>query len=143
MQFGDELAVTTISTTKKEMKFLPQLIISFMLLTGCDAVNHLQYAIENKTDHTIRVHIPNYPIDPERQEFSTKVDTTIEIKPKESLWIGTSPMDIDFPWATKRIYEETPGICGLKSIEKDTVFELDCTKSSWKYKKRWSTLKIE
>lgn len=114
-----------------------------MLLTGCDAVNHLQYAIKNKTNHTIKIHIPDYPIDHQLQEFSARVDTILEIRPKESLWIGTSPMDIDFPWATKRIYEQTPGICGLESIENDTIIELDCTKRHWKYRKRWSTLEIE
>ena len=112
-------------------------------LIACDAVNHLQYSLENKTDENIRIHIQNYPIDRNQGIFSAKVDTIIMISPKESIWVGTSPMDINFPWATKTIYKKSPGICGLERIEKDTILKLDCTKSSWKYKKRWSTLELK
>lgn len=113
------------------------------ILISCDAVNHLHYSVQNKTDKNIRIHVPNYPIDPNQGEFSTKVDTIIEIKPNESLWIGTSPMDIDFPWVTKNIYKKAPGICGLELIEIDTLILLDCTRENWRYKKRWSILKIK
>lgn len=113
------------------------------MLMSCDAVNHLHYSIQNKTERKISVHVPNYPIDNSQGNFSARVDTIIEIKPNESLWIETSPMDIDFPWATKNIYKEAPGICGLALIENDTVIKLDCSTASWKYKKRWSTLKIK
>ena len=52
-------------------------------------------------------------------------------------------MDIDFPWATKNIYEKNPGICGIELIHKDSVIPLDCSKSLWKHKARWSMLKIK
>ena len=111
-------------------------------LFSCDAVNQLYYSVQNKTAKNIHLHIPNYPLEPHEGGFSAITDTIIEIKPNETIWVGTSLMDIDFPWATKNIYKETPGICGLELIKNDTVIKLDCTNSSWKYKKRWSTLKI-
>ena len=123
-------------------KYISISLISITLI-GCDAVNHLQYSVVNKTDKNIQIHIPNYPIDRNQGIFSAKVDTIILIQPKESLWVGTSPLDINFPWATKAIYKKHPGICGLERIENDTVIKLDCTKSSWKYKKRWSNFKLK
>ena len=127
------------------MKFGKHILLGLVSVTlfACDAVNHLHYSVQNRTYKNIRIHVPNYPIDPNQGEFSAKVDTIIEIKPNESLWVGTSLMDINFPWATKNIYKESPGICGLELIENDTLVELDCTKSRWKYKKRWSTFKIK
>jgi len=119
------------------------IVLTAITLISCDAVNHLQYAVKNKTDKKIRLHIPSYPIDPSQGEFSAKVDTIIEIRPNESLWVGTSLMDLNFPWATKNIYKNTPGICGLELVENDTLIKLDCTNASWKYKKRWSILKIK
>jgi hypothetical protein len=119
------------------------IVLTSITIFSCDAVNHLQYAVQNKTDKNIRLHIPSYPVDPNQGEFSAKVDTIIEIRPNESLWVGISPMDIDFPWATKNIYKNTPGICGLTLVKNDTLIKLDCTNTSWKFKKRWSTLKIK
>jgi hypothetical protein len=126
------------------MKQLNYFLLAILALTivSCDAVNRLQYFVKNKTDQTIRVHISDYPIDLGR-EFSEAVDTLIELKPNASHWVGTSPMDIDFPWATKNIYKNVPGICGLELVQNDTIIPLDCTKSSWKYKRRCSTLKIK
>ncbi len=116
--------------------------LAAIALFSCDAVNHLYYSVQNKTVKNIHLHIPYYPLEPLRGEFSAITDTIIEIKPNESIWLGTSLMDIDFPWATKNIYKENPGICGLELIKNDTVIKLDCSNSSWKYNKRWSTLKI-
>ena len=126
----------------KTGKYISLCLLS-VILYSCSAVNHLYYSVQNKTDKNIRIHIPNYPIDPNQGEFSTRVGTIIEIKPNESIWVETSPMDIDFPWATKNIYKKTPGICGLELIESNTLIKLDCTYENWKYKKRWSTLKIK
>ncbi len=122
--------------------FLVLLFSLYIGLSSCDAVNRLQYSLQNKTEETIRVRIPNFPIEPEKGEFSTRLDTIIEIAPGQSLWIGSSPTDINFPWATKNIYKEAPGICGLELIAQGSLIKLDCSKASWKYKKRWSTLKI-
>lgn len=114
-----------------------------MTLIACDAVNHIQYIVKNQTDQTIRLHIPHFPVDPNQGMLSQQVDTIIEVKPNEFLWVGTSPMDIDFPWAAKKIYKKSPGVCGIELIEKDTLINLDCTDSSWKYKRNCSTLKIK
>ncbi len=126
------------------MKVKNYFLVALTTLTfvSCDAVNRLQYFVKNKTDQTIHVHISAYPIDVGR-EFSEAVDTLIELKPNASHWVGTSPMDIDFPWATKNIYKKTPGICGLELVQNGAIIPLDCTKSSWKYKRRCSTLKIK
>jgi hypothetical protein len=130
---------------REKMKIINYISIALIaiILISCDAVNHLHYAVQNKTDKNIRLHIPSYPVDPNQGEFSSKVDTIIEIRPNESLWVGISPMDIDFPWATKNIYKNTPGICGLGLVKNDTLIKLDCTNISWKYKKRWAILKIK
>lgn len=128
---------------KMKIKYYILVALTAITLISCDAVNHLRYSVQNKTDENIRIYIPNYPLDPNQGEFRAKVDTIIEIKPNESLWVGTSPMYIDFSWTTKNIYKQTPGICGLELVEKDTIIRLDCTNSSWKYKKKWSTLKIK
>lgn len=117
--------------------------LSAMFLLSCDAANHLQYAVKNKTDKIIRLHIPSYPVDSNQGEFSVKVDTLIEIRPNESIWVGSSPLIIDFPWATKKIYIKNPGLCGLELLEKDKLIQLDCTSANWKYKKRRSTLTIK
>lgn len=119
------------------------LLLVSMALISCDAVNQLRYSVRNDRSESIKVHIPNFPIEPNKGQFSARVDTIIEIRPKEELWIGTSPPDIDFPWATKRIYKKSPGICGIELVESESVIPLDCSKENWKYKKRWSTLEIE
>ncbi len=119
------------------------IVLTAIILISCDAVNQLHYVVQNKTDKNIRLHISSYPVAPNQGEFSAKVDTIIEIRPNKSLWVGTSPMDIDFPWATKNIYKNTPGICGLELVENDTLIKLDCTNLSWEYIKRRSTLKIK
>ena len=113
------------------------------ILISCDAVNQLQYSVLNKTDKSKRLHVPRYPIDPSQGVFSVTVDTIIEVQPNQSVWVGTSPRDIDFPWATKNIYKKAPGICGLELVQNDSLIELDCTESRWKYKNRWSTLKLK
>ena len=136
------VAIKIISRKLKLGKHITIAVVS-MVLISCDAVNHLQYFVQNKTNNKIRIHIPYYPIDHNHGEFSAKVDTIIEIEPNESFWVGTSSMAIDFPWATKRIYKKFPGLCGLELIRNDTLFKLDCTELSWKYKKRKSTLKIK
>lgn len=116
--------------------------IGFMLLHSCDSVNRVYYSVENKRNEEIRIHVPEYLIEPQKDVFSTRVDTIIGLKPGEAIWIATSPMKIGFPGTAKKIYKEGPGVCGLELIEKDTVIQLGCTKSEWKYSRRESILKI-
>lgn len=134
-----------ISLVVLKLKIRKQILmfLLFLILTSCDAVNHLQYYVQNKRNKSIKLHLPSYPIVSSQGEFSVKVDTIIEIQPNEKAWIRTSPMDIDFPWATKKIYKTNPGLCGLELIENDSLIKLGCTKSSWNYSKGCSTLKIE
>lgn len=119
------------------------LLACSIYLYSCDAVIQLHYTVKNKRKESIKVHVPNYPTGKKLSPFSSKVDTIIEIQPNESMWIGSSMTDIDFPWATKTIYRKHPGICGLELIENDTIIPLDCSSETWKYRKRLSTLKIK
>lgn len=113
------------------------------LISSCDAVNRLHYSVENKTEQTIWVRVPNFPSEREIGIYGARIDTILEIAPNEKLWVGSSPTDIDFPWATKNIYKQSPGLCGLELLGHDSAIKLDCSSSNWKYKKRWSTLKIK
>lgn len=119
------------------------LIFTVLILTSCDAVIQLHYAVKNKSNKSIKIHVPQYPIGKKRNMFSPTVDTVLEIQPNQTVWIRSSMTDIDFPWATKNIYKKHPGVCGLELIKEDTVISLGCTSASWKYRKRWSTLKVK
>lgn len=118
-------------------------LLTVVFLTGCDAVNRLFYVVENKTDSTVQLHVPDFPYEPEKGSFSSVTDTIIELLPNQKVWVGASLTDIDFPWATKNIYKNYPGICGLERIQNDTLVPLDCTKSAWKYTRKTSVLKIK
>ena len=118
-------------------------LLLLIILNSCDAANHVFYSVKNNSKEHIKLHVPKFQTEPSKGAFSTTVDTIIKLTPDQSIWIGTSPMDIDFPWATKKIYRISPGICGLELIESDTVIKLDCSKSNWKYKRKQSILKIK
>ncbi len=128
------------------MKYLIISILFIFFINSffsCDAVNHLHYMVENKTDQPVLIHVPRYEIQEGKGAFNSKKDTILVLKPKEKIWIAASLMDIDFPWATKKIYREHPGICGLELIEKDSVIPLNCDQSSWKYSSRHATFIIK
>ena len=76
--------------------------VVIVLMQSCDAINQLQYAVYNQSENAIKLHIPKYPINRDQGVYSTYVDTIIEISPGEQIWIGSSPVSIDFPWATKK-----------------------------------------
>lgn len=124
-----------------EWKFGLYLLLSFVIFTGCDSVVRVLYGVKNKTKKNIRVHVPNYQAD-FNNKYSAQIDTIIELKPKELLWVRISPSQIIVPWAVKSIYKKNPGICGLELIENDTVIALGCSRDHWKYKRRCSILKI-
>lgn len=119
------------------------IITSLGFLTSCDAVNHLFYDIKNKTNTTVDLFIPYFISDFSRGESSDRVDTVIRIAPNQRLAISMSMMDIGFPWSTKEIYKESPGVCGLEILQPDTIIPIDCTKKEWKYWRGTSTLKIK
>ena len=112
------------------MKYLIISILFIFFINSffsCDAVNHLHYMVENKTDQPVLIHVPRYEIQEGKGAFNIKKDTILVLKPKEKIWIAASLMDIDFPWATKKIYREQPGICGLELIEKIVSFHSTAT----------------
>lgn len=112
-----------------------------LLLTGCDAMLNMTYTVENKTKSEIQVFVPNFPIDSVLSIYGKVQDTILIIKPEEEIIVGIQNK-IDFPWATKNIYKNTPGICGLKILNNDIATDIGCDKTEWKYKKRNSKLKI-
>ncbi len=119
------------------MKF--KLIILLFALTSCDAVNQLSYYVKNNTDRAIEIMIPNYSMDRRIAFQSSLTDTTITIPAGEKIWVGNSPTDIDFPWATKNIYKEHPGKCGIQF--KNDI--LPCDKNNWKYRRKTSIFVVK
>lgn len=113
------------------------------LLMSCDAMVHLSYSVENKTSEPIQVFIPNYSEDHfSLYTLDARRDTTMVLQPKEKMVIGGASK-IDFPWGAKNIYREYPGICGVKMVKQDTMIELGCSKSEWKYHRQNTNLKIK
>lgn len=125
----------------KKLK-LVWLIIPALVFIGCDAMLQMTYIIHNKSDHDVTLFIPNYPIDTFPRVYGETKDTIINLKPNEKKIIGIDNK-IDFPWARKNIYKNNPGICGLKKINTDSIIDLGCSKSEWKYKKGYALLKIK
>lgn len=112
------------------------------ILTGCDRFLYVRYSVINETNKNIKVHVPQYPNNVEQIFLSNKIDTIIELKPGEQLRIG-SRSDIGFPWTTKKIYREHPGVCGLELIKNDSIIPLDCRTKDWHYKKKCSILTLQ
>ena len=118
------------------------LIFTIAFLTSCDAMLHMTYTVQNKTESEIKLFVPNFPTDSVLSIYGGKQDTTLIIKPNQEIVVGIGSK-IEFPWGTKNIYKNQPGICGIKRISNDTIIELGCTKKEWKYKKRNSKMKIK
>ncbi len=123
------------------------LLSIFILLTAslvsCDAVVHLSYSVENKTSAPIQLFVPNYSADHFSMYNSNQPkDTAITLAPNEKFIVGGATK-IDFPWGAKNIYKDHPGKCGLKIIERDTLIDLKCTQTEWKYQRRNSNLQLK
>ena len=101
-------------------------------LSSCDAYISLSYVVKNKTSEPVKVFVPNYSRD--HSPFGSRRDTVLVIAPHNYERVGGTMPDIDFPWATRRIYRESPALCGLKLIKADTTIEIPCTKKKWKYR---------
>lgn len=119
-------------------------LIAFLIFTSivsCDAYIQLHYVVENKSDSEVSIRVPNYKIG--GQFSGESVDTLLQILPGETVWIGCSLHDVDFPWATKNIYQAHPAVCGIEVHHKDSVSEIPCHSKAWKYKKRQSIYRIK
>ncbi len=122
------------------MKFI-LFLFSVLLLSSCDAFVRLPYYIENKTSGPLKVFVPHYQAD---GAFGRSVDTTLEIGPHSGAFIGSTMPRVTGPLgATRRIYRESPGFCGLKLVKQDTTIALACTKKEWKLRRGISVLKIK
>ena len=119
-------------------------VIAFFV-SSCDALLHMSYSIENKSKNDVRLFVPN-AIGSRKGYFDPRgeaKDTIVLLKKGEAIVIGYD-MKIDFPWGTKNIYKNQPGICGIKNLTSaNTQFEYACTKKEWKYKRRNSALIIK
>jgi hypothetical protein len=120
------------------------LLFSFaVVFTSCDAINQLHYVVKNKTTEELTIKVPNYPVNYLFGVYSVSVDTIITLLPNQTLLVGVSPTDINFPWATKKIYKKTPGICDLAIVEQDTLIQLNCSNAVWRYKNKTSILTLK
>lgn len=111
-----------------------------LLFGSCDAYISLGYIVKNKTSEPVKVWVPDYSGD--HSLYGSPRDTVFVIAPHDYERVGGTMPDIDFPWATKRIYKEGPGLCGLKLIKADTTIDIPCTKKKWKYRHGVSRLTI-
>ena len=120
------------------------ILVSLMpvLLTSCDAMLTMSYAVKNKSKNKIGLYIPNYPTDGNFNQFSKRRDTLIWLLPNEEIIVGRNSK-IDFPWATKNIYRNQPGICGIEVMKPELIERIGCTKKEWKYRKGIATLRIK
>lgn len=118
------------------------LLMTISLLTSCDAFLEMVYVVENKSSDKVELFIPNHPIDGRFPSVYESKDTILILKSKEKIIVGARNK-IGFPWGCKNIYKNSPGICGLKKIDSDTLMEIGCSNKEWKYKKGCSTLKIK
>lgn len=112
----------------------------FLSLLSCDAVNRVAYTVKNKQSSVIRIYVPFYS---PNGGYSHAKDTVLTLKPGEERHIATSMMKIGFPSDSKKIYRESPGICGVKLITADSAKTFGCTQKEWKYHGGMSTLKIK
>ncbi|MES2133371.1 MAG: hypothetical protein V4506_13570 [Bacteroidota bacterium] len=109
--------------------YISVLVLSF---SSCDAYISLSYVVKNKTSEPVKVWVPNYSRD--HSPYGKRSDTVLVIAPHDYERVGGTMPDIGFPWATRRIYRESPALCGLKLIKADTTIEIPCTKKKWKYR---------
>lgn len=129
------------------MKPIPVLFLFTLafFISSCDALLQMNYSIENKSKNDVRLFVPN-AIGSSKGYFDRlgeAKDTIVLLKKGEAIVIRYA-MKIDFPWGTKNIYKNQPGICGIKNLTSpDSHFEYGCTKKEWKYKRRNSALIIK
>lgn len=95
----------------------------------------ITYTVENKSESKITLFVPGYITDTFLSIYSQKRDTFLIIKPNEKLIVGVGNK-IGFPWCSKNIYHNQPGKCGIKRVYIDTMIEMGCSKTEWKYKRR-------
>ncbi len=116
-------------------------LLPTFILVGCDAMLLMTYTVENRSKNEVKLFVPNFP-DSSLSLFGKFTDTTLTLQPNDKIVVGFDSK-IDFPWATKNIYRNKPGKCGIKKIETDTMIPLGCSKSEWKFKRGSSNLKIK
>lgn len=117
------------------------LLTTIPIITGCDAVIHISYLVENSTNQNVDVFIPNYPLNGFYRHTNQK-DTTITLLPNSKVTVGFNSK-IDFPWKHKNIYKKSPGICDIIVVKKDTSYTTGCSQKKWIYRKKSSTYKIK
>jgi len=109
---------------------------TFLLLTvltpimySCDAMLSLEYIVCNKSNHPVKLKIHDYK--PARFDY---VDDTIIVLNSGEEFLITSKEKIGFPWETKKIFKETPGVDNFEVIYNDSVISIDKGPDKWHYK---------
>ena len=119
------------SMPKRNIILLIALIGSATLLSACDAMLSMPYVVKNKTAKPLRLKVEDYPehVRP-RQEGK---DTIILLMPNESINVGWAS-GIGFPWETKKLYRNDPGIENFSLISADSVLTVDRSQKYWDYR---------
>ncbi len=118
------------------------LLLPLIVLSSCDAMLHMSYSVENKTNQNITLYVPDFPADSSMSIYGKSKDTVLTLKPDQSVIVGFGTKT-DFPWATKNIYRKDPGKCGIERIDSDSTIRYGCSEAEWKYKRRNSSLLIK
>lgn len=122
------------------MKLILFLSLAFVF-SSCDAFVSLSYYVKNKSAGPVTVFVPGYMAN---GAFGRGVDTTLQIAPHSGVYIGGTMPQITGPiGASRRIYREYPGFCGVKIISPDTNIAVPCTKKVWKFRRGISVLNIK
>ncbi|WP_028980394.1 hypothetical protein [Sporocytophaga myxococcoides] len=97
---------------------------------SCDAMLSLKYIVCNQSGHSFKLKIHNY----KTGRFDFIKDTTIVLGSGDEMMV-TSKEKIGFPWETKKIFNENPGVDNFELICNDSVIPIDKGPSKWKYKR--------
>ena len=115
------------------------LLISCMLCS-CDAMLFLSYRVQNKTTVPVALSIKNYgSTGPYGNEGR---DTTLLLKPGQSVIVCLSSPKIGFPGDEKLIFEKQPGVRNFKIAKGDSLLNIDAQDQYWTYASGTSTFRI-
>jgi len=101
------------------------------VLTSCDANLILPYKVENRTNNNISLKIKNYPL--QNSAYFSKVDTIIELKPKEIVTVAYSN-GIGFPWERKKLFKKNSSVHNFEIEPNNLINSIDNKKEHWRYK---------
>lgn len=117
------------------------ILVLAIILSSCDAYVGLSYVVKNKTSKPVKIFVPGYPGND--GPYGTQKDTILVIEPHGDKMVGSTMPRVTGPiGATRRVYREQPGWCGVKVVKQDSMVEIPCTKKKWKLRHGCGTLII-